>query len=426
MNRYVWLGPQFFLLQAGTALSLCSGYITRFALAWWCLKETRSVVIFSSLIALSAAAEIYLKPFLASFGDQCNRVKFIVCCQIIVLLMTILFSLSFIAGLFHIFTVTTGLIVISAVASVREPTIMGLIPDLVPEGDISRAMSSRTATNSLMMLSGPVVATTLISWFSAGVALYVAAALQGLSCLAFLILAIKNVPTHPPLKKGNWFNQTKEGFIAIYHVRSERYIALICSAINFTMFPFFSVIMPFWMISERQLPASYLGGFEFSFALGLLASGLYLSERLRTFFGRFGNVICGFVLLGGSVIGIVMVQNIILSIVLAFFSGMAFSVINMTLSTLRTIATPRHYRTRMFAMAAFLSSLANPVGVIIAGWFIHNLGVTLFAFFSGILMILIVPVLLGSTHLKNALSLEEDEMKDYYEKTYSNAFREHS
>lgn len=46
------------------------------------------------------------------------------------------------------------------------------------------------------MLSGPVLAASLISLFSVGVALYVAAVLQGLSCLAFIVLA-KNPCLHP-------------------------------------------------------------------------------------------------------------------------------------------------------------------------------------------------------------------------------------
>lgn len=78
----------------------------------------------------------------------------------------------------------------------------------------------------------------------------------------------------------------------------------------------------------------------------------------------------------------------------------------------------------MSAMAAFLSSLANPFGVIIAGWYMHWLGVIPFAVLSGIAVILVAPVLLCSWHLKNALSLEEVEMQGYYAKTYPDAFTE--
>ncbi|MGP2471612.1 MFS transporter [Yersinia sp. 2540 StPb PI] len=422
IDAFMRLGPGFFLLQTGTTFSLFSGHVFRLALAWWCLKETNSAVAFSSLIAFSVAAEVYLKPFLASFGDQFHRIKFIVFCQLAVLTMIILFCLANTAGHFHIIAVTTGLIVMSAVVSVREPTIMGLIPDLVGEGEISRAISSRSAINSVIMLSGPVLAASLISLFSVGVALYVAAVLQGLSCLAFIVLAKKPVPASLALSGESWFSKTKGGFTAIYRVKSEFHIALISSVINFTMFPFFSVTVPFWISTELQLPASYLGAFEFSFALGLLAGSLYLNTAIRELVGRFWNVVSGFVLLGGSVIGIVMAPNIYVSIALAFFSGLAFIFINVNLSTLRSTATPGHYRTRMSAMAAFLSSLANPFGVVIAGWYIHWLGVTPFAVFSGIAVILVAPVLLWSWHLKKALSLEETEMKGYYEKTYPEAF----
>jgi MFS family permease len=114
--------------------------------------------------------------------------------------------------------------------------------------------------------------------------------------------------------------------------------------------------------------------------------------------------------------------NIYISIVLAFFCGTAFIFINVNLSTLRSTATPRDYRTRMSAMAAFLSSLANPFGVAITGWYINLLGVVPFTVISGVIVMLIAPVILLSFHLRRALSLDEAEMKGYYEKTYPKAF----
>lgn len=69
----------------------------------------------------------------------------------------------------------------------------------------------------------------------------------------------------------------------------------------------------------------------------------------------------------------------------------------------------------MAAMSAFLSSLVNPFGVLIAGGFIHWLGVSVFTLFSGLAVLMIAPLLLCSWHLKRALSLEESEMKGYYE-----------
>ncbi|MGY5957690.1 MFS transporter [Kosakonia sp. BK9b] len=424
IDGFMQLGRRFFLLQIGTTLSLLTAHVFRFALAWWCLQETHSAVAFSSLIAFSVATEVYLKPFLAAFGDQFHRGKFILSGQCIVFIVIVLLSLACSAGYFHLVAVTAGLVVISAVASAREPTIMGLIPDLVAEGEVSRAIASRSAINSVIALSAPLLVASLVGLFSASVALYVAVVLQGFSCLAFALLMKSAMPAHPAHKSASWLSKTREGFRAIYHVKSERYIALISALINFTLFPFFSVAVPYWIITQLHLSPWYLGAFECSFALGLLSGSLYFNRVLSTGMGRFGTVIVGFVCLGGSVMGIVVVANMTASIALAFFSGLAFIFINVNLSTLRSIATPGHYRARMAAMAAFLSSLANPFGVIIAGWYLHWLGVTLFAVACGVVVMLMALVLLWSSHLKKALSLDEREMKGYYQKTYPEAFRE--
>lgn len=147
-----------------------------------------------------------------------------------------------------------------------------------------------------------------------------------------------------------------------------------------------------------HLSAAYLGAFEFSFALG-------------------------FILLGSSVTLIVIVKTIYLSIFFAFFCGLAFIFINVNLSTLRSAATPCDFRARMSAMASFLSSLANPFAVAIAGWYINWLGVMAFSVISGVAVILIAPVVLCSQHLRNALSLDDAQMRGYYERTYPEAFK---
>ncbi|EKO1025053.1 MFS transporter [Salmonella enterica subsp. enterica] len=417
------LGPRFFLLQTGTSVGMISGHIFRLAIAWWCLQATHSAVAFSSLIAISVAAEIYLKPFLASFGDHFNRIKFIIACQFAVLGIITLFCMASYLGHFNLAAITSGLVVMSAISSVREPTIMGLIPDLVAEGEVTQAISRRSAINSIIMLIGPVIAASLISLFSIRVALYISALIYASSCIAFVIILFKyEIDTVSTGAKETWFHKTKGAFKAIYHVKSEFHIALISSVINFTMFPFFSVTIPYWISSELKLSATYLGAFEFSFALGLIISSLYINAIVREWAGRLNNILLGFILLGTSVIAIVLTGNIYISIVLAFFCGMAFIFINVNLSTLRSTATPREYRTRMSAMAVFLSSLANPFGVTIAGWYFSLLGVVPLTVISGAAVVLIAPVILCSFHLRRALSLDEDEMKGYYEKTYPQAF----
>ncbi|MFE4110575.1 MFS transporter [Kosakonia sp. YIM B13611] len=417
------LGPRFFLLQTGTSLGMVSGHIFRLAMAWWCLQATHSAVAFSSLSAISVAAEIYLKPFLSSFGDHFHRIKFIIGCQFAVLGVIALFCLASYLGYFNLVAITSGLVVMSAISSVREPTIMGLIPDLVAEGEVTQAVSHRSTINSLIMLIGPVIAASFISLFSAGVALSISALFYVLSCIAFVILFFKyDIDAISTGEKETWFHKTKGAFKAIYHVKSEFHIALVSSVINFTMFPFFSVTIPYWISSELKLPASYLGAFEFSFALGLIVSSLYINAIVREWVGRLNNVLFGFILLGCSVMAIVLMGNIYISIVLAFLCGMSFIFINVNLSTLRSTATPRDYRTRMSAMAGFLSSLANPFGVAIAGWYISLLGVVPFTVISAAVVVFIAPVILCSFHLRQALSLDEGEMKGYYEKTYPAAF----
>lgn len=422
------LGWLFFFFQCGTTSGLLTGHIVRVAVAWWCLDETKSAVYFAMVISLSVGVEIYLSPLLSSFGDHYPRLKLICASQWTISLTCAMILIMNVLNHFNTFALTVMLVLISTNVCFRDPTITGTIPDLVKKDDISDAITRRAQINSVYIFLGPLIAAFMTTYFGITTTLFSALLFSALSAV-FYQITLRMVHDNPVnaviTERGglNWFEKTKSGFIAIVNVKSEFYTAVFSSFINFSMYPFFSIIMPYWINQVLKLPASYLGMFEGAFGLGLVAGSIYFIKMLNINPGRFYTILTGFFLLGISVISIIVVPYHYAALFFSFTCGIAFMLININLNTLRVTATPASFRVRMSAIASFLSRVFNPAGVFIAGLAISHFGVRPVVIFSGSLIILLVPFLLSSKNIRNALSLSPQEMDGYYERTYPSAFK---
>lgn len=422
------LGWDFFFFQCGTTAGLLTGHVMRIAVAWWCLEETKSAVFFAMVISFSVGFEIYLSPLLSSFGDHYPRMKLICASQWSISLLCLVIFIINMLWHFNIYVLTSLLMLISVLVCFRDPVIAGTIPDLVKKEDISCAISRRSQINSIYIFLGPLIAAFMTSYFGVTTTLLSALIFSVLSSAFYQGLIVIKHENHPPSphsgrEKIEWLKKTKGGFTAIINVKSELYIAAFAAIINFNMYPFFSVTVPYWINQDLRLPASYLGLFEGAFGLGLIAGSAFFVKMLNEYLGRFYTILSGFLLLGLSVICIVSTAHHYIILFFAFVCGVSFMLININLNTLRVSATPPSYRVRMSAVASFLSRFFNPAGVFISGLAIAHFGVQNVVITSGVLIVLIVPFLVTSRNVRNALSLSTQDMDGYYEKTYPSAFK---
>lgn len=422
------LGWAFFFFQCGATSGLLTGHIMRIAVAWWCMEETKSATDFALVISLSVGFEIYLSPLLSSLGDHYPRLKLICSSQWVISLITFLIVIVNVLDYFNIYIITTLLILISVLVCFREPTIIGTIPDIVHKECVSDAIARRSQINSIYIFLGPLIAAFMTSYLGIKATLLSALFFSVLSSLFYLSVVSleKDNPVNllqPNGGKLEWFKKTKSGFVAIINVKSELYIAFFAAIVNFNMYPFFSIIIPYWINQVLKLPASYLGLFEGAFGLGLMAGSIYFVKLLNEILGRFYTILTGFMLLGFSVILIVSINHSYAVLCLSFVCGVSFMLININLNTLRISATPATYRVRMSAIASFLSRLFNPIGVFLAGLAVTHFGVQFVVIISGGLIIMIVPFLIFSQNVRIALLLSHKDMDGYYERKYPTAFK---
>lgn len=402
---------------------MAAGQLTRLCVAWWCLKETGSAVLFSVLIACSTAAEVWPKPLLSHAGDRINRSRLILLCQATEAGLVLLLSVVATAGGFSLWLATAILMLISVIIALREPVMMSILPDIVSDGQLADAIATRAGMGAVMMMIAPVAAAGVITLLTASGALLLAVLmLLAASGCSLQVSKRSRSPVATDVTHNKWLQGTAGAFHAFFCVRAELHLSLICALVNIIMFPFFTVIMPFRLNTELGLPVGWVGAFEANFGAGLIVGSFMLNRRAVNRFGRLHTVLGGFVVLGATVIGILVMNDARISIALALLCGTAFMLINVNLNTVRALASPTDYLNRLTAMAMFFSRAANPLGVMLAGWCLSDPGRIGFAWAGGAMVLLTAPLILLSLPLRTALSLCDSEVKGFYDRTWPRAF----
>ncbi|MBP2051969.1 MFS family permease [Streptomyces griseochromogenes] len=431
------LGRDFHAVQAAAFLNGVGTRCGQLAVAWWSLGETGSPAVFSGFVALGTAAEIGTRGLLGRLGDTYRPDRLIALCYLLSSATVAVLAALYAGGLYHPLVLALGLALLGLSNGVREPLQTTVVRALVPVRQVEQAMRRRGSVTSITSLLGPIVASVLLGLWGTGPTLAVNAA-----AVACGLVLMRTVRTTTPARRGpgsgersrlrTWYRGTREGFGALYRIKSEFHLALLALVVNLGLYPVFAVLLP--SLTRREFPhATWLVGIvEGAFGAGLLLGSLGAVARLTRPFGRFTVVIGGFGLTGGAILcsGIagraVTRDPALLAAVLVpcfLVGGIGLIMITVTTSTVRVLATPEGMRNRITSSAAFLSGLAVPLGNVLGGVLAQGVGEAMALTVFGALIIAATVTGSRSSGLRRVLTLPDDALPDAYPRLYPRAFR---
>ena len=419
--RFQW---SFFLLTVGARCN-------QLAIAWWALKVTGSVSFFSIIISSAIGAEVLAKPLLGWTGDRYPKMKIVLICNILSMTGAAgLLILSFVDH-FSPILVTMAMMLLGVAVGIRDPIQSSMIPQLVLPGKIGAAFNQKALLSSVAMLLGPAIAGLVVSAFGVVHAL----SIDFMIIVAALIMVFKlnidesgtggqsiagidQVPFITP-----WHVLISSGFKVVFRVRMEFYLALLAMMINLVLFPFFAVIVPFYVQETVLLPAWYIGLLDCAFGVGILLASTILARLPTQRLFRDRLIMAGFGLLG---LNLLAVGFTFPPFVLPFFftlGGMGLIFINVSTSMVRTLATPAEFRNRMVATVSFFSSLATPIGSLIMGFAVTNYGVEATSKITGLTILLLMFSVALIPNIRLFMRMPEVELNEAYIRIYPAAFQ---
>lgn len=365
---------RFFL--TGQFLSGITSMVVQYAIIWYLTKETGSATVLSFATLLGMLPMVLLSPFVGPFVDRLDKKKLLIITDIIVALFAlVLATVGTVSDHFPLWLVFVSLFMRSVAQTFQMPTIQSILPQMVPESEITRVNGQLGMVQSANMIIAPALGAFLFAIVPMNVLILldVLGAILGISLLLFV-----RIPQTRALgEQVHVLTDTKLGFSLLIKNKGLWYITLLGSAFTLIFMPAVSMY-PLMTMGYFQGTVGQAGMIEVVFSVGMLLGGAVIG-----IFGKWKNrmipVLISYLVIGitftlsgflpGNKIGFLwfIFLNAIAGLATPFFSTLLMAMIQQSYEP--------EYLGRVLGVLNSLMSITGPVGLIFAGPLADQMGV---------------------------------------------------
>ena len=316
---------------------------------------------------------------------------------------------------------SSSLLFVGLMEGMRDPICSSLIPDLVNGEEIHTGIRIRNVFDSLARLSGPGIASTLIFYkgFKFTLICGILLMLSTIISVAFLKFG-KSKISEERLSLKKYFM----GFKILTKIKPEIQIAILSMIINFSVVPFLMIAIP-GITKNCGFSSLYLGMLEILFGIGILIGSSQFCSLLNKKIGKYQTTLVGLICTS-LMMTLPPLQNFTsLSLPAALLiGGIGLSLFNININTLRLIATPENYLSRLISIVATICTITIPFGTITLGCVSHKIGINLTYSFIGLALLSLTTIyFLFFNDIRIIFSQDEIKLKGYYMNKWPDAFR---
>jgi MFS family permease len=386
------------LLQLSNFASGLGNSIVMITIPWLILEKTDSPAFAGLVAAVSALPAIIVSPIGGCLVDHLGR-------RVVSISADLLSSLSVAA--FPIAAATFGLtnttiLLIAVIGAVFDPAgytaRKTLLADVAKKSDVDldRLNGIHEGFMGIAWIFGPAIGAGLISTVGSINSFWVAAALFILAAVSILFLRVGDLGRESREladKSGEVLDsRLRLGLIKLWEDKLLRTLSIALLILAAVYLPTEAIVLPTYFEGENNpsglgLVVSALAGGS---ALGSFGYG-WISKRIQ----RRTLIRC--IMLGSaiSVIPMAFLPPLPFLMAAGFFLGLSWGPYNPLVNSLVQQRIPAHLHGRVFGIQTAVFYVAPPLGMVLAGLSVENLGVnSTYAILAGILSITSVLVLL--------------------------------
>lgn len=364
------------LFLTGQFLSGITSMVVQYAIIWYLTKETDSATVLSFATLLGMIPMVLLSPFVGPFVDRLNKKRLLIVTDIIVAIFALALSLAgTISDTFPLWLVFISLFMRSIAQTFQMPTIQSILPQMVPQKEITRVNGQLGMVQSANMIIAPALGAFLFAVVPMNllILLDVLGAIFGIGLLLFV-----RIPQTQALgEQVHILTDTKLGFSLLIKNKGLWYITLLGSAFTLIFMPAVSMY-PLMTMDYFQGTVGQAGIIEVVFSVGMLIGGAFIG-----IFGKWKNRMIP-VLISYAIIGLTFTMSGFLPgnqtgflwfVALNAIAGLATPFFNTLLMAMIQQSYEPEYLGRVLGVLNSLMSITGPVGLIFAGPLADAIGV---------------------------------------------------
>lgn len=374
--RFMWLG------QVGHSATLWMDQVARAVLI---LALTDSALMLSLVIATRLVPILLFGLLAGAVADRYDRKRILMSTQWVTLSTHAFLAVACLTGIIEVWMVLSTAFVAGTAMAFNQPVRQSLIPLLVPKEILLNAIALNSTALSFMRIGGGVIAGLLLAVVSVGGVYTLTACAYG---FVVLMTALMHVPkARPRTKDSSIFGDLGEGFAYIAGNRTLLMVTGLALILFVFGFPYQQVFVPLLAKETLDLGNSGVGWLAASTGVGAVAGSLFVAWRSNV--SRPGlQLVINMLVFGAALVAISLQQNLVLTMALLAVAGsMTVTYMAFTNGILLQHSDPEMHG-RVMSLLSLDRGLI-PLGAIMAGVLVSNLGVRGGLFILGCVILLL-------------------------------------
>lgn len=380
---------KFFTIYLGQAFSIIGSTTVQFAIVWYLTKQTQSALTLTTATIAGFLPGAILGAFAGVFVDRHNRKKIMILADGFIALSSISLALAFLyLGNPSIWFIYLILFLRGLGGTFHMPAMQATIPTLVPQSELTKAGGWASFVTSGSNILAPMLGAVLMDMTSISVVMLVDILGAMFAIICLLLVKIPDIRENMEKQKNNFKNEFKQGFSAIKEDKPLTTTLPHYVLVGILYFPL-SSLFPLLVFTHYQGSAIHNGIVDTIFSIGMLISslllGLYkgLNRKLMVFS-------VSIMLLGicSSAVGILPSSFFWLCLIFCFFMGVSATLFNVPFYAYVQSSIAPQKMGRVMSLLLTICTIANPIGLLIAGSFSELVGVNNWFIATGVLFVL--------------------------------------
>ena len=384
-NKLNWKKP-FFTIYSGQAFSLLSSSAVQFSIIWWITMETGSALALTIASVVGLLPQAMIGPFAGVWIDRYNRKKIIILADMIVALSSLFLCILFLLNSGSLYFVYLVLFIRALGETFHKPAMQALIPDIVPESELTKAGGFGQMISSACSMIGPMLGALIMSITTLPFAMLVDVIGAIFAIITLSLVTVSKTMTHS-IDKLNVFRDMKQGVQAIKANKALLRLSIPMLITTIIFIPL-GTLLPLMVKNYFNGSAWQNGIVQTLFSTGMLIAAMIIgiTGGLKR---QFLMITLSIGLLGlCSLIGGILPAHLFWIFCIVVFimgaTGMGFN-IPFTAYIQRTV--PAENLGKVISLVTSIMSFAAPVGMFIAGPVSEWIGVSNWMILAGILML---------------------------------------
>ncbi|MCM3629693.1 MFS transporter [Paenibacillus glycanilyticus] len=389
------------LFLSSQTISLFGSALVQYAIMWYVTLSTKSGLMMTLFIVCGFIPTFLLSPFAGVWADRFNRKYLIMIADSMIAFVTLLLAILFLAG----YDEPWLMFVIAAVralgAGIQAPAVGAILPQIVPEDQLTKVNGINGTLQALMMFIAPIVSATLltVSTIEAIFFIDVVTAVVAILALFFFL----RIPLHQKASDQQTTSYMEDFKQGISYIKNHSFLKTF-----FTFFAFFFVLMaPAAFLTPLQVTRSFgddywrLTAIEIAFSVGMMAGGAIIASwggfRNKLYTMTFANLIMGVCTL---LLGVIPIFWIYLFVMAVF--GVAIPMANTPTTVMLQEKVDPNYMGRIFGVFGMISTSMMPIGMLIFGPLADVIAIEWLLVGTGVFIVILTLFFVGNKRLLEA------------------------